>query len=320
MILITGGAGYIGSILTEYLLNYKFDVIVVDDLSNGNIHAVSDGVIFYKNNFGDKELLNKIFKQYPVEFVIHLAASANVPDSVINPYEYYNNNLTNSLNLIKCMVDNQVNNIIYASTAAVYGNPIEIPISEEHPTITINPYGTSKLQFEHILHDFNIAYGIRSCVFRFFCAAGATNMHGEARSNETHLIPLVIDTLLGNRENICVYGNTFNTADGTGVRDFLHVSDIANAIICAVNNFTVAQGQIFNLGTETGYSVLEVLSLAQELFKQKIKYSICNPRPGDPAVLVASNKKAQKILNWNPMNSLKDILISSHSWQKNRKY
>ena len=319
-ILITGGAGYIGSVVCELLEQRGHNIIVIDDLSEGKIGAVSNKNIFYKSNFSDTNTLEDIFNKYKIDFVFHFAASANVPDSVINPLKYYENNVVNTISLLKMMVKFAVKKIIFSSTAAVYGEPVYTPIDEKHILKPVNPYGTSKLMVENILSDFSTAYGLNFITFRYFCAAGSTKDHGESRDNETHLIPIVLDHVLKKRDYVSVFGNNFNTPDGTGVRDFVHVEDIAIAHILAMENFERVNNKCINLGNGKGYSVLEVIKSAEKYLDTKVSYRIGEKRPGDPAVLIASHQNAFQQLGWEPSKKLKDIIESAYDWRKNPKY
>jgi len=320
-ILITGGAGYIGSVVVELLLKENnYHITIIDNLSEGNRKAVPEGVAFYEKDFGNRRFLNDLFKKSDFDFVIHLAASANVPDSVINPREYYYNNVTNTLTLLDVMLSFNVKNIIFSSTAAVYGEPKYSPIDEAHPKVPVNPYGYSKLIIEKVLQDYSNAYGLNYVAFRYFCAAGATSDHGESRQKETHLIPLVVDTALNKREKVKVFGNGFSTKDGTGVRDFLHVVDIARAHKMAIDRFEKVKNNFFNLGNNEGFSVLDIISTAQKHLSTMISWEYGHERPGDPAALVASNEKARKILGWYPDNNIESIILSAYNWRKHPIY
>jgi UDP-glucose 4-epimerase len=319
-ILITGGAGYIGSVAAELLEKKGHKIIVIDDLSEGKKGAVSRNSIFYQSNFGDIKTLEKIFSEYQIDFVFHFAASANVPDSVVNPLKYYENNVVNTILLLKTMIKFGIKKMIFSSTAAVFGEPEYTPIDEKHILNPVNPYGTSKLMVEHILSDFSKAYGLNFIAFRYFCAAGSTEEHGESRDYETHLIPVVLDQALHKREYVTVFGNDFNTADGTGVRDFIHVEDIAIAHILAMENFDNVNNKFINLGNGKGYSVLEVIKAAEKYLNTKISYKIGERRPGDPAVLIASYQNAVQQLGWKPSKALDDIIESAYKWRKNPKY
>ena len=319
-ILVTGGAGYIGSVTTTKLIKKNETVVVVDDLSEGRRDAVSNKAVFYKGNFGDTTLLRKIFFEHEIDCVMHFAASANVPDSVINPQKYYINNVLNTISMLQVMLEFNVKKIIFSSTAAVYGEPEYTPIDEKHPTVPINPYGFSKLFVEQILLDYATSYDLKYIIFRYFCAAGAIEENGESREKETHLIPLVIDAAIDTSKTISVFGNNYPTIDGTGVRDYIHVEDIANAHILGFEKIEKVNNIILNLGTNSGYSVTEIIENACKILNKKINYYIVNKRPGDPATLVASNKLALELLQWKPENNIIDIIESAYKWRKTPKY
>lgn len=319
-ILITGGAGYIGSVICELLNNESNNIVVIDDLRDGNQEAIPKNAKLIIEDFGNKKNLREVFSKHKIDIVLHLAASANVPDSVINPQDYYFNNVTNTLALLQVMLEFKITKIIFSSSAAVYGEPQYIPIDESHPLMPVNPYGYSKLIIENVLKDYSIAYGLNYVIFRYFCAAGATNDHGESRKFESHLIPLVVDNILNVKDEITVFGNKFKTTDGTGERDYIHVEDIAKAHILAIHNIDQVNKEIFNLGNGKGYSVFEVIKSATNLFSRNVHYNIGPKRTGDPAVLVATYDKAFKMLGWKPEFNLEEIIKSTYIWRKSPKY
>jgi UDP-glucose 4-epimerase len=319
-ILITGGAGYIGSVVGEHLQSLGYSLVVIDDLRDGKIKAVPTGATFYEANFSDTNILDTIFTTHNISCVIHLAASANVPDSVINPLPYYENNVTSTVTLLNKMKQYGVMSILFSSTAAVYGIPVNDTITESDILKPVNPYGWSKLFDEQIIIDTAAAHGLNYIIFRYFCAAGATESHGESRGYESHLIPLVIDTALGKRDEIKVFGNAFPTPDGTGVRDYIHVSDIARAHELALAKLGTVNNQIFNLGTNAGYSVLQIIEETQKVLGQKVNFSIVKERPGDPPSLIALAHKAKQLLGWEPAYTLQDIITSVHAWRNNPRY
>ena len=319
-ILITGGAGYIGSVVGEYLQTLGYILVVIDDLREGKIKAVPTGATFYEANFSDEHILDTIFTTHNITSVIHLAASANVPDSVIHPLPYYQNNVTGTIALLKKMKQYNIKSILFSSTAAVYGIPVNNTITETDILKPVNPYGWSKLFDEQIIMDTAAAHGLEYIIFRYFCAAGATAKNGESRGYESHLIPLVIDTALGKRDEIKVFGNQFPTPDGTGVRDYIHVSDIARAHVLALAKLGSVNNQIFNLGTNAGYSVLQIIEETQKVLGQKVNFSIVKERPGDPPSLIALAHKAKQLLSWEPAHSLQDIITSVHAWRNNPRY
>lgn len=321
-ILITGGAGYIGSVVGEHLHTLGYSLVVVDDLRDGKKEAVPDGAKFYAADFSDEHILDTIFSTHNITTVIHLAASANVPDSVVRPLPYYQNNVTGTISLLKKMKQYSVKSILFSSTAAVYGIPVNNTIIETDILKPVNPYGWSKLFDEQIIADTAAAHGLEFIIFRYFCAAGATALHGESRGYESHLIPLVIDTALGKRDEVKVFGNQFPTPDGTGVRDYIHVSDIARAHELALNAMQHAKvtNQIFNLGTNAGYSVLQIIEETEKVLGQKVNFTIVNERPGDPPSLIALAHKAKEQLGWEPRYNLQDIITSVYAWRNNPRY
>jgi UDP-glucose 4-epimerase len=319
-ILITGGAGYIGSVVGEHLHTLGYSLVVIDDLRDGKKEAVPDSATFYEANFSDETILDTIFTTHNITAVIHLAALANVPDSVINPLPYYQNNVTGTIALLKKMKQYGVKSILFSSTAAVYGIPVNDTIVETDILKPVNPYGWSKLFDEQIIADTAAAHGLEYVIFRYFCAAGATALNGESRGYESHLIPLVIDTALGKRNEIKVFGNQFPTPDGTGVRDYIHVSDIAKAHELAIAKLGSVTNQIFNLGTNAGYSVLQIIEETEKVLGQKVNFTIVNERPGDPPSLIALAHKAKEQLGWEPSYNLQDIIRSVYAWRNNPRY
>jgi UDP-glucose 4-epimerase len=319
-ILVTGGAGYIGSVVCEKLHAQGHALIVIDDLRDGNKKALTPGAVFYEANFANASVLDQIFSSHNIEFVIHLAASANVPDSVLNPLPYYQNNVAGTIILLQKMQQYGVKKIIFSSTAAVYGEPQFIPITEAHPLVPVNPYGWSKLFDEQIIKDCANAYGFNFFIFRYFCAAGATAFHGESRACESHLIPLAIDTAIGKRESLSVFGNNFNTIDGSGVRDYIHVEDIAQAHLLCLNLPLDAWNKIFNLGTSKGFSVFEIIKATEQIMGKKLAYKVVDKRPGDPASLIAHSEYAFKCIGWKPHFSLEQIIDSAYHWRANPLY
>ena len=319
-ILITGGAGYIGSVVGEHLHALGYHLVVIDDLRDGKKEAVPNAATFYEANFFDETILDTIFTTHNIACVIHLAASANVPDSVVNPLPYYQNNVTGTITLLKKMKQYGVKSILFSSTAAVYGIPVNDTIVEADILKPVNPYGWSKLFDEQIIMDTAAAHGLNYIIFRYFCAAGATALNGESRGYESHLIPLVIDTALGKRNEIKVFGNQFPTSDGTGVRDYIHVRDIAKAHELALAKLGSVTNQIFNLGTNAGYSVLQIIEETEKVLGQKVNFTIVNERPGDPPSLIALAHKAKEQLGWEPSYNLQDIITSVYAWRNNPRY
>ena len=319
-ILITGGAGYIGSVVGEHLQTLGYSLVVIDDLRDGKKEAVPASATFYAADFSDEHILDTIFTTHNITSVIHLAASANVPDSVVRPLPYYQNNVTGTISLLKKMKQYSVKSILFSSTAAVYGIPVNNTITETDILKPVNPYGWSKLFDEQIIADTAAAHGLEFIIFRYFCAAGATAKNGESRGYESHLIPLVIDTALGKRDEIKVFGNGFPTPDGTGVRDYIHVIDIARAHELALAKLGTVTNQIFNLGTNAGFSVLEIIEETEKVLGQKVNFTIVNERPGDPPSLIALAHKAKEQLGWEPSYNLQDIITSVYAWRNNPRY
>jgi UDP-glucose-4-epimerase GalE len=319
-ILVTGGAGYIGSVVCELLEAEGHVVIVIDDLRDGNKQAVSPNSAFFVASCGNGEILEQIFTRYSVDVVLHLAAMANVPDSVAKPLDYYDANVTDTVHLLRAMKNLGVKRIIFSSTAAVYGEPETTPIAEEHPLHPVNPYGFSKLVDEQILRDCAVAYGINYIAFRYFCAAGATPFHGESRKHETHLIPVVVDAALKRRPAVSVYGTDYPTKDGSGVRDYVHVIDIARAHLRAMSAIDEKPNRVFNLGTGSGYSVKEVIAIAAQCLGTEIPWVLAPRREGDPGTLVASYERARRELQWEPTHELKAIIESAYAWRTHPLY
>jgi len=319
-LLVTGGACYIGSVVCEKLHEQGHALFVIDDLRDGNKNALTPGAVFFESDFANAKLLDQIFSSNTIDLVIHLAASANVPDSVVNPLPYYQNNVSGTITLLQKMQAYGVKKIIFSSTAAVYGEPQFIPITESHPLVPVNPYGWSKLFDEQIIKDCAHSFGLSFYIFRYFCAAGATGAHGESRICESHLIPLAIDAAIGKRESLFVFGNNFNTIDGSGVRDYIHVEDIANAHLLCLNSPIDNWNKTFNLGTSNGFSVLEIIKATETIIGKELTFKIVDKRPGDPASLIASSDFAFKNICWKPNFSLEQIIDSAYRWRMNPLY
>ena len=322
-ILVTGGAGYIGSHSVLALQRAGYEVIVLDNLVYGHQDLVKT-VLQTKLIVGDtcdRPLLDKVFAEHQIDAVMHFAAYAYVGESVTKPAKYYHNNVVGTLTLLEAMLEAKIDKFVFSSTCATYGVPDSVPIREEQPQNPINPYGATKLMVERILQDFSTAYDFRSVCLRYFNAAGADpegNL-GEDHNPETHLIPLVLQTALGQRESISIYGTDYDTPDGSCVRDYIHVLDIAQAHILALK-YLLQDGQtdVFNLGNGSGFSVKEVIEAARQITKQEIKAVVSDRRAGDPPALVGSGEKANRILGWQPAYSdLNDII--AHAWQWHQK-
>jgi UDP-glucose 4-epimerase len=323
MILVTGGAGYIGSHTVKKLIEKGNEVLIIDNLSRGFREAVHPDAVFEKGDILDFELLINIFAKYQIDSVIHFAAFAYVGESVENPEIYYKNNVVGSYNLINALKECSINNIVFSSTCSVYGNPLQVPISENESLKPINPYARTKLMIENILSDFSNAYGIKYVALRYFNAAGCSEYGtiGESHNPETHLIPLVMHSIMYNDKKLKVFGNDYDTRDGTCIRDYIHVNDLADAHIKALDYINTGQASTaINLGTGEGNSVMDIIRITEEVTGMNARYEIVPRREGDPAILVADNKKAEEILGWQPEYSLKRIIESAWNWQKNKKY
>ena len=322
MILVTGGAGYIGSHTVRHLLQKGYECVVADNLVYGHREAVAPEARFEKADLLETESLKKIFKKYEIDAVIHFAAFAYVGESMENPQKYYRNNVVGTLNLLEAMRAASVDKIVFSSTCATYGEPQRLPIDETHPQKPINPYGRSKLMIEQIFEDYRRAYGLNYICLRYFNAAGAAadGQIGESHMPETHLIPLVLKAVKGERECVKVFGTDYDTADGTCVRDYVHVEDLAKAHRLALEKVGVVSG-CFNLGTGTGTSVHEIIAAAEQASGRKCPVEYAARRAGDPARLYADSRKAREVLGWVPVyDSIGKIIKSAWQWETNRKY
>lgn len=318
-ILVTGGAGYIGSHTVRALQAQGYQPIVLDNLSNGH-RAIAEAVLQVPLIVGDtrdRSLLNRLFTEHSIQAVIHFAASIEVGESVRDPGNFYANNVSGSLTLLQAMVAAGCQQLVFSSTCATYGLPQVIPIPEDHPQAPINPYGRSKWMVEQFLQDFQAAYGLRSVIFRYFNAAGADPQGdlGEAHDPETHLIPLVLQAAAGQRPSIQVYGTDYPTPDGTCIRDYIHVCDLADAHVRGLTY--LADGgttTAFNLGNGNGFSVKEVIATAEKVTQRSIPVQFGDRRPGDAIALVGSSEKARQILGWQPQFPSLETMIQ-HAWQ-----
>ena len=322
MILIVGGAGYIGSHLNKEISKKGIKTVIFDNLSYGHRDFVKWGT-FEKGDLGNIEDIRSVFRKYPIEAVMHFAAFTYVGESVEDPQKYYLNNVKNTLNLLQVMLEENVKYFVFSSTCATYGNPVEIPITENHPQNPINPYGKGKLIVETVLKDYNDAYGLKYASLRYFNAAGADpdGDVGELHDPETHLIPLILDVAAGKREDIKIFGTDYDTPDGTCIRDYIHVTDLAEAHILALEYLqNGGKSDFFNLGNGNGFSVKEVIETARKVTGKNIKAAEADRRPGDPPILVGSSDKAKKTLNWNPKyDKLSKIIETAWNWHKNIK-
>jgi UDP-glucose 4-epimerase len=318
-ILVTGGAGYIGTHAVLALKQAGYDVLVLDNLVYGHRELVTEvlKVNLIEGDLSDRALLDQVFASHNIQAVMHFAAYAYVGESVTDPAKYYRNNVMATLTLLEAMLAAGVKRLVFSSTCASYGNPQILPIPEDHPQQPINPYGRSKLMVETILSDFDQAYDFRSVRFRYFNAAGAdpTGLLGEDHDPETHLIPLVLQTALGKRSHISVFGRDYDTPDGTCIRDYIHVTDLAQAHVLGLAYLLKGgQTEVFNLGNGSGFSVQEVITAAERVTGKSIPLVDAERRPGDPASLIGSAAKAREILNWQPQYADLELILA-HAWQ-----
>ena len=317
-LLVLGGAGYIGSHTAVELLGRGHEVVIADNLITGYKQAVPKEAVFYQGDIRDYNFLNNLFKKEKIDAVIHFAAFSLVGESVTNPLKYYENNLYGTKVLLQAMIDNNVDKIVFSSTAATYGEPENIPILEDDRTCPTNPYGETKLAMEKMMKWSANAYQLRYVSLRYFNACGAhkSGKLGEAHNPESHLIPLVLQVPNGKRESVSIYGTDYDTPDGTCIRDYIHVTDLAKAHILAVE-YLMKDGEsnVFNLGNGVGYSVREVIETARRVTGHPIPAVEIPRRAGDPARLVASGEKAREILGWKPeITELEDIIRSAWAW------
>jgi UDP-glucose 4-epimerase len=316
-VMVTGGAGYIGSVVTEELLRDGHDVVVFDNLQKGHRQAVVAPAVFVRADLTDKATVAQTLSTHRIEAVIHMAADSLVGESCEQPAKYYQNNVVAGLNLLEAMRENGVGRLVFSSTAATYGEPQKQPIEETDPNRPTNPYGESKLAFERALHWYEQAYDLRFAVLRYFNAAGASEQCGEDHDPESHLIPIALQVAAGTRDSIQVYGDDYPTPDGTCVRDYIHVIDLARAHILALG--ALAQGsRLYNLGCGgAGYSVNEVLGAAREVTGKEIRAIVGPRRAGDPSVLIASSEKIKRELGWQPQfQDLRVIIQSAWKWMQ----
>jgi UDP-glucose 4-epimerase len=314
-ILVTGGAGYIGSVVTEHLLGAKHDVVVVDNLSTGHRGAVDPRVAFREGDLLDGGFLEPALDG--VDAVCHFAAFSQVAESVADPIKYYRNNVSGAISLLAAMRAKGVKYFLFSSSAAVYGEPDSTPIPEDAPARPLNAYGNTKLGIERLLADCSAAWELRSLALRYFNAAGAGERCGEDHRPETHLIPLVLDVAMGRRDELVVYGNDYPTPDGTCVRDYIHVKDLATAHLVGLEKLVAGHAGVLKLGNGTGFSVLEVIRAAERVTKRTVHYRIGERRPGDPAVLVASSAEAERVLGWKRFHpGIEEIIRDAFAWKK----
>jgi UDP-glucose 4-epimerase len=316
-ILVAGGAGYIGSVTVERLRAKGEQVVVLDDFARGHRAALADGIPFYQGKIGDRDLVARIAREHKLESCIHFAAFIEVGESVIDPAKYFENNVAQGIAFIGALAQEGVRRLVFSSTAAVYGDPEQIPITERSRKWPKNPYGWSKLFMERLLESYDTAYGLKFVALRYFNAAGATEQCGEDHRPESHLIPNVLSAALGRQQAIRVFGNKYPTPDGTPIRDYIHVLDLADAHILALEHLRRGGTSDFlNLGTGHGYSVLEVIECVREITGREIPVQMESPRAGDPARLIADPAKAKAMLGWEPaVSDLHSIVRSAWAWR-----
>jgi UDP-glucose 4-epimerase len=319
-ILVTGGAGYIGSVTVVLLQQAGEQVVVLDNLSKGHRAAVSASVPFYEGDVGDTALVTRICREHEIEACIHFAAFTDVGESVKKPHEYYSNNVAQAFTLLAALQAAAVRYIVFSSTCATYGEPLHLPIDETHPQSPCNPYGWSKFMLERVLIDYDRAFGLRFVALRYFNAAGALPECGEDHRPETHLIPIVLQTALGQRPQVTVFGNDYDTPDGTAVRDYIHIADLGQAHLKALRHLRDGgSSEAINLGNGTGYSVLEVIETARRISCREIPVVIAPRRAGDAVRLIADAAKATAVLGWQPQfPELQTIIETAWAWHSAR--
>ncbi|CAM2879110.1 UDP-glucose 4-epimerase GalE [Paenibacillus sediminis] len=324
MILVTGGAGYIGSHVVKQLLDQNIEVVVLDNLSTGHRQAVDDRVVFWEGDVKDEQTLEQLFKTYSIEGVIHFASSCLVGESVLQPLKYYENNVSATTILLKVMLRQQIKKLIFSSTCATYGIPDTDILHEGSPTNPVNPYGRSKLMVEQILSDCSKAYDLSFISLRYFNAAGAhsSGMIGECHEHETHLIPNVLLHLLGKQDKVSIFGTDYDTPDGTCIRDYIHVNDLADAHIRALQRLLGGEKMtaVYNLGTGSGFSVKEIIEMCEQITGKKANVVYAARRPGDPGRLVASYEKVNREMGWKPQYTLEDIIRTAWKWHLHHPY
>ena len=319
-ILVLGGAGYIGSHTVYELIDNGYDVVVADNLETGFRKAVHPKARFYQGDIRNKEFCDHVFSSEKIDAVIHFAANSQVGESMVNPLKYYDNNLGGTRTMLQSMIEHGVKYIVFSSTAATYGEPERVPILETDPTHPTNCYGDTKLAMERMFYWASVAHGIHFVALRYFNACGAhmSGKIGEAHNPETHLIPIVLQVPHGQRDHVSILGDDYPTRDGTCVRDYIHVTDLASAhILAAEYLMNGGENNVFNLGNGVGFTVKEIIDTAEKVVGKPIKYEMAARRAGDPAQLVASSEKAKKVLGWKPKyDDIETIIGSAWNWHK----
>ena len=317
-ILVTGGAGYIGSVAVEDLRKQNETVVVLDNLIYGHRQAVDSSVPFYEGDIGDKNLIAEILTDHDIEACMHFSAFAFVGESVEKPQIYYQNNFVQTLKLLDALIENNVKKIIFSSTCATYGEPQYVPIDEKHPQSPTSSYGWSKFMVERALADYDAAYDLKYVALRYFNACGAVGSCGEDHDPETHLIPLILFAAQGKRDSIAIFGDDYPTPDGTAVRDYIHISDLSQAHLLALEHLRKnGASEFINLGNGGGYSVKEVIEAARKITGANIEAKIAPRRAGDPSRMVADATKAREVLGWNPQfPEIEKIIASAWAWHE----
>ena len=323
-ILVTGGAGYIGSHTIINLLNENKEIVIFDNLENGHIETIESlkeigPIEFVKGDLRNPDDIENIFKNYEIEAVVHFAAFALVGESVENPSKYYRNNVYGTLNLLDSMVKHNCNKIVFSSSCATYGNPKYVPVDENHTQNPVSPYGTSKFMVEQILKDYDSAYGLKYVILRYFNVAGCDNKVriGEWHEPETHLIPNILKSTFSDNQTFKIFGDDYNTPDGTCIRDYVNVEDLAEAHRLALIYLEKEnKSDVFNIGTEHGDSVKNVFDASEKVIGRKIKVEVVSRRSGDAEALYANSKKAQTVLGWKPKRTIEDSISSAYEWEK----
>lgn len=317
-ILVTGGAGYIGSVAVEDLVKKGEEVVVIDNLVYGHKEAVSEGATLYEGDIGDRKFVGGVLTQHKVDACMHFSAYAYVGESVEDPGKYFHNNFSATLNLLDVLLEHDVKKFIFSSTCATYGVPQYIPIDEKHPQWPVNPYGWSKLMVERALDAYATAYGLRYVALRYFNASGATERCGEDHQPETHLIPLVLFAAMGKIPHVSIFGDDYPTPDGTAVRDYIHISDLSQAHLLALDHLRKGgNSEFINLGNGNGYSVKEVIDAARTVTGKNIEAVNAPRRAGDPPQLVGDSAKAREVLGWDPQfPELEKIIESAWGWHQ----
>lgn len=317
-ILVTGGAGYIGSAAVEDLEKKGEKVIVLDNLVYGHREAVSEKTAFYEGDIGNRELIEQILTEHKVEACLHFSAYTYVGESTEQPQKYYENNFVQTLKLLEVLISKNVKKFIFSSTCATFGEPQYMPLDEKHPQFPVNPYGWSKFMVERVLADYDKAYDLKFVALRYFNACGATERCGEHHDPETHLIPLILFAAQGKRDSISIFGNDYPTPDGTAIRDYIHISDLSQAHLLALEHLRKGgDSEFINLGNGTGFSVMEVIEAARKVTGKEIKAVPAPRRAGDPSHLIADSTKAHEVLGWNPQfPEIEKIIADAWKWHE----